>query len=1021
MGERLDPESVRRVMSRYYAEMRTVLERHGGTVEKFIGDAVVGAFGVPTVHEDDALRAVRAAADMRNVLGDLNDELDERWGVRLQVRTGVNTGKVVAGDASQGQAFLVGDAVNVAARLEQTAGAGEILIGEPTYRLVRDAVTVEETAPLSLKGKAEPLSAFKLLDISRHRPALARRVESPIVGRELELATLQDSFARAVEGRRCALCTIMGPAGIGKSRLSEEFVAARAGEARVLRGRCLPYGEGITYWPVAEIVRQAAGLAEDESLAHARDKITGLISAEVDAAQIVDRVGVVLGLSEMATSPEETFWGVRRLLQALANERPHVVIFDDLHWAETILLSLIEHLAEHGHGGPLLLLCLARSEFVERRPDFGRLAGDTATVALDPLNAYESEQLITNLVGEGNVPAELARRVSAHTAGNPLYVGEMVRMLVDEKILDRDGGRWNAVDKTAELMIPPTIEALVASRLDQLDATERALLERAAVIGQEFSRGAVLELHPQSEAEAVDAPLESLEQKALIRREEAVFAGEPAYSFTHLLVRDVAYDGLLKESRSVLHERFAAWLQAKVGDQLAGYEEIIGYHLEQSYRYRAEIGTVDDVALAVGKKAAEHLASAGRKAFVHGDVAAAASLLTRAASSLPANDRIRVALQLDLAAALIQAGELTRADDLVADTIDAAARQNEFGLELRSKIVRLGLQLFAGSEGRTEDALAELDRAIPRLEELGEERTLAMAWRLKTDLHLVGLRTVEMEAAGEKGLEYARQSGDAVEAHEIQMLLAIALTAGPTRVPIAVARAEALLAEAEDDLRVKVYALQALALLNAMRGDFDEARRRSATAKAISEELGWRLLLGAGVPQVDGEVELLAGEPAAAESALRAGYELLVEMGEKGFLSTVAAMLAEALYRQGRDEEAERFTESSKEAADSEDVLSQLQWRGVRAKLLARQGRLAEAESLAREAVALSQAGDSPNTQGNALMNLAEVLWLANRGPEAVAIVDDAIGRYDAKGNGASAESARVARERLRRTPRRAD
>jgi predicted ATPase/class 3 adenylate cyclase len=1013
MGERLDPESVRGVMSRYYAEMRAVLERHGGTVEKFVGDAVLAVFGIPTLHEDDALRAVRAAVDMRDALSALNDELEQRWGVRLQVRTGVNTGKVVAGDPTQGQTFVVGDAVNVAARLEQTAGPGEILIGKETFRLVRDAVTAKEVAPLTLKGKAEPFPALKLIAVSPRRRGLDRRLDSPVVGREPELEMLREAFERAVQGRSCELCTVVGSAGIGKSRLTEEFVGSLEGRARVLRGRCLPYGEGITYWPIAEIVRQVAGLAEDESVTDARAKVAALLSRDEDADQIVERVGTALGFSEGASSTEETFWGVRRLLEALSADLPLVVVFDDIHWGEETFLDLLEHLGRRSRGHSILVLCLARSELRESHPDFGNAVDCATTLALEALDASESRRLIANLVGDGGLARELAQRVGDHASGNPLYVGEMIRMLVDEGLLQKENGRWRARGESSTLSVPPTIEALLAARLDQLAQQERAMLERASVIGEEFWAGAVLELAPEIEREAADALLESLLGKDLIRGHQATFAGEAAYRFTHLLVRDVAYDGLLKETRSELHERFAEWLRSKVGQRISEYEEIVGYHLERSYGYRTEIGTIDEPARAVGTMAAEHLGSAGWRAFARGDLSAAASLLTRAHALLPENDLVRLALQIDLAEVLLQAGELPRADRLLAETIATAERQHARGLESRSRIIYLTLKLFTDPDGKVEEALEELHRAIPVLEELGEERALAKAWRLKAELHAFALRLGEVETAGERALYYARRSGDEPERHEIQSLLTLALQLGPTPVPVVIARLEALLDETSDDPRGKAYASGVLGLMNAMVGNFEEARRLGAIARRICEELEWRFLLGAGVPQVDGTIELLAGDPEAAEHVIRPGYEMLVEMGEKSNFSTVAAMLAEALYRQGNDEEAERFTVASEEAAAFEDIAAQVEWRSTRAKVFARRGQLAEAESLANEALALARGTDSPTLQGDALMDLAEVLRFADRPADAEPSVREAIALYEAKGILVSARRASALLEEL--------
>jgi len=385
---------------------------------------------------------------------------------------------------------------------------------------------------------------------------------------------------------------------------------------------------------------------------------------------------------------------------------------------------------------------------------------------------------------------------------------------------------------------------------------------------------------------------------------------------------------------------------------------------------------------------------------------------------LPADDLFRLGVQFDLAEVLLQAGELLRADRLLLETIEAATGRGDRGLESRCKILHLILELYTDPDGKVEEALGELQCAIPILEELGEERALAKAWRLKAELHAFALRLGDVETAGERALEYARRSGDEPERHEIQAFLTLALQLGPTPVPIAIARIEAMLERARDDPRVRAYASGVLGLMHAMSGNFDEARRLGATARGICEELEWRFLLGAGVPQVDGQIELLAGDPIEAERVMRPGYEMLVEMGEKSNLSTVAAMLAEALYRQGNDTEAERFSIVSEEAAALEDVAAQVAWRGTRAKVLARRGQHAEAESIAREAVTLAEATDATSIRADALMDLAEVLSLDDRPDEAGPIVNQATDLYEAKGNLTSARSARAIRDQLITAPR---
>ena len=394
LGERLDPESLRRVMGRYFDEMQAVVERHGGTVEKFIGDAVMAVFGIPVLHEDDAVRAVRAAAEMRERLAGLNEELERDWGVTIAVRTGVNTGEVVAGDASSGgQRFATGDAVNVAKRLEEAAPPNEILLGETTHRLVRDAVKVEAVEPLELKGKGERVSAYRLLSIEPGAEGRARRLDSPMVGREREQALLERAYERAAGERGCHLFTVLGAAGVGKSRLLAEFLKGLGDNATVVGGRCLPYGEGITFWPLLEVLRKLYG---DELVSAIETRLAGDENAEL----IASRVGAAVGLAESAGATEETFWAVRKLLEAQAHEQPLVLVFDDLQWGQPTFLDLVEHIADWSRDAPILLICLARPEFLDDRPGWGGGKFNATSVLLEPLSDEDSAELVLNLLGQ---------------------------------------------------------------------------------------------------------------------------------------------------------------------------------------------------------------------------------------------------------------------------------------------------------------------------------------------------------------------------------------------------------------------------------------------------------------------------------------------------------------------------------------------------------------------------------------------------------------------------------------------
>jgi class 3 adenylate cyclase len=559
LGQRLDPESLAVVMGRWFDHMRELFERHGGRVQKFVGDAVVAVFGIPVVNEDDALRAVRAAAGLTGGLGQLNDQLERDWGVRLEVRTGVNTGEVVTGDPAIGDALVLGDAVNVAARLEQVAAPGEVLLGQSTYRLVRDAVQAERVSPLVLKGKGAPVVAYRLGRVDPAAPGHARRQDAPIVGREPELRLVAWMYERVVATTSCHLLTVLGQAGVGKTRLVGEALAGLGG-ATVLRGRCLSYGDGITFWPVAEIVRQAAGIADTDLPTEARAKLDRLLEVGPDRerAHVAARIAQLIGLEASPGPAEEAAWAFRRLLELLAVRGPLVVVLDDLHWAEPGLLDLVEHVADYGRGAPVLLVAMARPELVEQRPGWAGGKLNATTLLLEPLDEAEATRLLGALAGPVALPESAARPITRAAEGNPLFLEELLAALVEEGRLRRQDGHWVAAD-LADLGIPPSIQALLTARLDRLDDAERAVLERAAVAGQVFEQSAVVELSPPAERHLVPARLEALVRRELLRPARSRLAGDQGYQFRHLLLRDTTYDAIPKQARADLHELFAVW------------------------------------------------------------------------------------------------------------------------------------------------------------------------------------------------------------------------------------------------------------------------------------------------------------------------------------------------------------------------------------------------------------------------------------------------------------------------------
>ncbi|MEK6276290.1 MAG: AAA family ATPase [Actinomycetota bacterium] len=985
LGERLDVEAYRRVISRYFVEVSRVLEHHGGTVEKFIGDAVMAVFGIPILHEDDALRAVRAATELRLALAELNKGLLAEFGVELAFRTGINTGEVVAGDAAEGHAFATGDAVVVAQRLEASASAGEILIGDATHRLVREAVVVEPVEPLDLKGKALPVQAWRLLGVVAGASGFARRLDAPMVGRDGELGELRAAFDDVVSRRACRLVNVVGPAGIGKSRLAKELLASVHDEASVLVGRCLPYGEGITYWPLRDLIREAAGELTQE-------RLELLLEGEDEAERIAARVAGAIGIGESAGAPEETMWAVRRLLEHLAAERPLVVAFDDLQWAEATFLDLVQYLAGWSRDAPILILCLARPDLLDRHP--GWLAGTPSptSVTLEPLSAPQAETLLDLLRGETELSPELLARITDAAEGNPLFVEQMLAMLTENG------------SSPFDLAIPPTIHALLAARLDRLDPEERAVIERASVIGKEFWRGAVTELTPEGEREAAGARLMTLARKEFIEPSRSIFPQEDGFRFRHILIRDAAYLGIPKEIRARLHESYAGWLDRTTGERAGELDEILGYHLEQAYRYREELGPTGESGAELATRAGERLGSAGRRAVVGGgDVSAAASLISRAISLLSEQHPLRRELLTELGSALMMTGDFARAEGVLEEAVAAASAAGDARLESRALIEREFHKTFAGSEDASLTIPEVTARAIPILEKAGDHLGLARAWRLRSEVDIRAAHWGARAEALERALDHARQAGDLREERFLVALLAQSLYFGPTPVEKAIDRCERFLGDVTEDRSLEAAIGSTLAGLHAMRGDFDEARRLWATAQKLYEVLGL-MFRRAARSYIPASIESLAGDYHAAERELRWGYETLERMAERSLRATIAAFLAETVYQQGRYDEAERFTEISEELAAADDLVPHVLWRSVRAKIFARRGEPERGEELAREAASLVEDTDFPDLQASTSLDLAEVLDSAGKADEARLLVARAQELYERKGNVVAAE-----------------
>jgi class 3 adenylate cyclase/tetratricopeptide (TPR) repeat protein len=1002
LGERFDPEALRRVMSRYFDRMAAVIEAHGGTVEKFIGDAVMAVFGVPRLHEDDAIRAVRAAAGMRDALAELNEELLRDHGVGLEARIGVNTGEVVAGDPSAGQRLVTGDAVNVAARLEQAASPDEVLLGDSTYRLVRDAVEAEPLQALELKGKDERVPAFRLLEVSRDEAGHRRRLDAPMVGRTKELSLLEHALERAIEERTSHLFTLLGPAGVGKSRLVHEFLRTSIGDALVVRGRCLSYGEGITFFPLDEIVHQAAGIGQADPPETALAKLRRRLEGTPDAERVAALVAGVFGWAEPGAT-EDTFWAFRKLLEHLAQDRPLVVVLDDIHWGEPTFLDLIEHLADWTRDATVVILCIARPELLEVRPGWGGGKLNATSILLEPLPTDEASALVDNLLGNVDIPPSARARILDAAEGNPLFVEEMLAMLIDDGLLRLDDGVWRAAHDLADVAIPPTIHLLLAARLDRLDAEERAVIERGAVEGKVFHAGAVATLSTDAVRANVRSRLLALARKELIRPDRPEFAGEDAFRFRHLLIRDAAYQAMPKEQRAELHERFADWLAAAAADRLAEYEEILAYHLEQAHRYRVELGAVDQRARELARRAVDHLLASAVRADERGDLASARSLLGRCIEMAGGGARVRALVAL--AELLPELGEFGEAHRTAVLAVEAAEAAGDRPSRLRADLV-LNFTSAAIGSGRTmEQARAEAERVLAEAERLGDPDLRDRAVLAVTvELFFLGQTAAAMEM-----IDRLSDRAPAMPRRDRTELAGqLVVNAYFGSVPVheafdvldraAELRGESIAGRAHD-LRVR-------GALLGLVGRFDEAHAMFERSEELFNELG-APMIKIVTSQVIGETLRLEGRVGDAERVFREMNEAYDEMGETGFNSTVCAVLAHVLCDQGRFDEAETFAQRSREMAAEDDFASQSEWRTARARVLVNRGRFDDGLSLVDEAIAIAEGTDYIDWQGQGFETRGIVLEAAGRLGDARRAYETALERFERKGNVVAAARVR--------------
>ncbi len=1003
LGERLDSEALHEVKERYFGAMAEEIKRHGGKIEKYIGDAIMAVFGLPRAHEDDALRAVRAAVGMREKLKELNATLEKHFGVTLAARTGVNTGEVVAlDDPTADQKLATGDAVNVTARLEAAAPANEIYIGDVTYRLVRDAVEAEAVEPLTLKGKSQPVPAFRIIS-AQGLYGNERRVDTPVVGRDAELAALQASWDAAVATKRAHLVTVIADAGVGKSRLVRELMDRVSSQARLVFGRCLAYGEGITFWPLREMVVAAAQIERDDTPEIARAKLL----ACVDDEEVADRLASAAGLSPRQFPLHEINWGARRFLQHLAKDGPVLAMIDDIHWAEPAFLDLLENLLETVEGASVLMVATSRHDLLETRAEWGTRE-DSKRLVLKPLSDEAATQVVSNLLGAAGLPQSLVKRIVDAAEGNPLYVEQMLSMLVDTGTVSEDGSPV-PIKGDVDIVVPPTIHALLEARLDKLERSERAAAEPASVIGMEFPRSAVQSLAPQQLKDRVGDQLQALTRKHFIRP-SAVEDADPRFRFDHHLVRDTVYNGLLKRARATMHVEFVKWADQVNAESDRGqeFEAILGYHLEQAYKYLGELGPIDDAGAEIGRDSAQRLASAGRRAFARGDMHAASNLYSRAVALLAPDDSRRVELLPVYGEALMEIGEFARARIVLADATEAAERLANPRALAAARLVLMFVRLHSGEQGNwSVEAEAVASESIPVLERLAADEELANAWRLMALVHQNAGRHAKAATAIERVIVHARRGGNQRLVARSGLGLAYSALFGPTPVRQAIAQCEAVVSAGMSDRQLEGLVLSKLAQLKAMNDEFGAARALYHRARSMLNDLGEGVRAASTSLDLV-VVERLAGDLATAEREVRVDYEFLDRAGETYFLATMAAQLARVVREQGRDDEALVLSTEAERRAAADDIDAQVLWRSVRAPIIARAGEVEQAERLAREAVELASSTEDLVLQADAMFELGVVLQIAGRVDMARSFAEKAASIFEAKGDIVSAAKSRA-------------
>ena len=957
-----DPEMTRNAVAAARARAQEIVTRHGGSFVAGLGGELVWVFGVPLINEDDALRALRASLELGGAFA--SPRQDE-----VAVRVGVASGEVVLESATD----LFGEPLSRGIALAQAAENGAILLSEVTRRLVSGAARV---AP-ALDG-----DAWRLDGLVEDAPASL--MAHPVVDRVDELALAGAAFRRAVRGSEAHLLTVVGEPGIGKSRLGQESASRLAGQATLLTGHCLSYGDGVAFWPLREALTQFAGGDSPEA-------IRGLIEDAEDADLISEIVAASVGLTDSEIRREQVPWAFRRLLELVARERPLELVIEDTHWAAPELLDLIDYLVDWVKA-PVLMLNTARPELLEERPAWGGGHPRVSSIVLGPLSRDDAGTLLDHRLGERRLSVA-ERAVILETAeGNPLFVEQLLAMSAENPWWDR------------EREIPGTLRSLLAARIDRLGPGERAYIERAAIIGREFWPTAVVALLPEEARSTADQHLRALVRRGFVEPGSAPLAGEEQLSFHHILIRDVAYRGTPKVLRSELHERFADWLAPR-GE---AYEEFIGYHLERAFRNLTEAGQGGETAVALAGRAAESLSSAGRRALSRGNPNAAVQLLRRAAEVCDAVERKRPDILLDLGYALSESGDYTEAEEVLHAALEQARITGAEAVSSRALIELSYQRSHVDASLGAAEMRTVAEQAIAVFERLADEGGLSRAWLHIALVEWIRSDSVAMEEALQRALTHAERAGERRDQSRILIDLARTTVVGPRPARDGIRRCHELLSRAEADVAATAFIGAMLAVLEAMDGQFDGARARWRRSKRRLAEVGLNVSV-AVIQMYYGYIELLADRPENAEPELAGACAAFEQLGTRGHLSSAAGLAARVHYAHGSYDESARYCRMSEEAASDDDAVSQVLWRSTKAKLLARAGEGQPAEALAGDAVRLADGTDFLMMRGDALTDRAEVLAILGHVAPAGADLEAASVLYERKGIGATANLARRA------------